>query len=58
MQYWTSQRILKELRLCKEWKSSKRIFARNDEFNYYDTCGHYYEGIGRVEIGTLARNPK
>jgi len=27
-------------------------------FNYYDTRGHYYEGIGRIEIGTLIHNPK
>jgi hypothetical protein len=32
--------------------------TRNNGFSYYDRCGHYYEGIGRVEIGTLTHNLK
>jgi len=48
----------KELRVCKEWKSSRWISAINNGFSYYDTCGYYYEGIGRVEIRTFTHNPK
>jgi hypothetical protein len=49
---------LEELKVCKEWKSSIWIYARSNGFSYYDTCGHYYEGIGRIEIRTLIHNPK
>jgi hypothetical protein len=44
--------------VCKECKSSRWISTRKNGFSYCDKCGHYYEEIGRVEIGTFICNPK